>query len=165
MTYRCVDCVFSEIINKNNCDMECLKHDKTVKCMDNHCKDLILEPVRLLSHIAYHYNYERYVKKGKFNWNDADKMAIDHLEQFGFAGMKVPENCTPGARDELNPGEIKLTELLTLLKKLMIDAYYGFPKELYDIRFRELMNFINIQKEYDAHFKLVTREKVKEDES
>lgn len=162
MTYRCVDCVYSEIIDKNTCDMKCLKHDKSIKCMDNHCNDLILEPVRFLSHISYHYNYEKYVKKGKFDWKAADKMAIDHLEKFGFAGMTVPENITPGARDELNPGEIELIKLLTRLKELMIDAYYGFPKELYDIRLDELKNFIFAQNMYDNHFKLVTREEVKE---
>lgn len=164
MTYRCVDCVFSEVLDKQTCDMKCLKHDKNVKCMDNHCNDLILKPVLLLSHISYHHNYERYVKKGKFNWSDADKMAMDHLEKYGFAGMTAPENITTDERDEPSSGEIQLHKSIDTLRDLMVDAYYGFPKELYNIRFYELKKFIFAQKRYDKHFKLVTREEVRSEE-
>ena len=90
MTYRCVDCVFSEVNDKKFCDMTCLKHRKTVKCMNNHCDDLILRPFQFIAHLCYAYNYDL-VKKGKMDWSKADEMAKEHLDKYGFAGMKTPD--------------------------------------------------------------------------
>ncbi len=85
MTYRCVDCVFSEVNDKQFCDMTCLKHRKTVKCMDNHCDDLILRPFQFVSHLCYVHN------QPDFTWRHADSMAKGILEMHGFAGMQIPE--------------------------------------------------------------------------
>lgn len=93
MTYRCVDCVFSEVNNKKSCTMTCLKHRKTVKCMENHCEDLILRPFQFLAHLSYAHNIDL-VKKGKWDWKGADQMAKDHLKKHGFAGMKTPDKLT-----------------------------------------------------------------------
>ena len=93
MTYRCVDCVFSEVNNKKFCTMTCLKHRKTVKCMENHCEDLILRPFQFLAHLSYAHNIDL-VKKGEWDWKGADQMAKDHLNKHGFAGMKTPDKLT-----------------------------------------------------------------------
>ena len=90
MTYRCVDCVFSEVNDKQFCDMTCLKHRKTVKCMNNHCDDLILRPFQFLSHLVYASNRVK-GDPSKFSWSDADCMAKDILDKYAFAGMKTPE--------------------------------------------------------------------------
>ena len=90
MTYRCVDCVFSEVNDKKFCDMTCLKHRKTVKCMEIHCDDLILRPFQFIAHLCYVHNYHL-VKKGKMDWSKADEMAKEHLDEHGFAGMKTPD--------------------------------------------------------------------------
>ena len=42
----------------------------------------------------------------------------------------------------------------------MGDAYYGLPKELYDIRFNELNHFIHNQRKYNKHFGLTTQKEV-----
>ena len=86
MTYRCKDCVYSEIIDKDKCDMKCLKHNEIVFCMNNHCDELILKPFQFVSYLCHAYNQEL-VKEG---WTGADKMAKDHLDKYGFAGMVAP---------------------------------------------------------------------------
>lgn len=166
MTYRCSDCVFSEVIDRKFCSMKCLKHDKTVKCMEIHCDDLILKPFQFVSHLCYTSNYEKYVKKGKFNWCDADSMASDILHVHGFAGMTLPDNLeifrdASGKKDDdINIPSTKLRESIETLTQLMGDAYYGLPKELYDIRFNELNHFINTQGKYNKHFGLTTQKEV-----
>lgn len=165
MTYRCSDCVFSEVIDGKFCSMKCLKHDKTVKCMEIHCDDLILKPFQFISYLCYASNYEKYVKKGKFNWCDADSMAADLLHVHGFAGMTLPDKLeifrdASGDNDDVNIPSTKLRESIETLTQLMGDAYYGLPKELYDIRFNELNHFINTQGKYNKHFGLTTREDV-----
>lgn len=166
MTYRCNDCVYSEIIDKNKCDMKCLKHGDIVQCMNNHCDDLILKPFQFVSHLCYASNYEKYVKAGKFNWSDADSMASDILHVHGFAGMTLPDNleifrdASGKADDDINIPSTKLRESIETLTQLMGDAYYGLPKELYDIRFNELNHFIHNQRKYNKHFGLTTREDV-----
>ena len=166
MTYRCNDCVYSEIIDKNKCDMKCLKHGDIVQCMNNHCDDLILKPFQFVSHLCYASNYEKYVKAGKFNWSDADSMASDILHVHGFAGMTLPiklvvgENISGIKSTEIKVQNITLKITLQTLIKLMTDAHYGLPKELYDIRLMELQNFIDAQIKYNQHFGLTTREDV-----
>ena len=166
MTYRCSDCVFSEVIDRKFCSMKCLKHDKTVKCMEIHCDDLILKPFQFISHLCYASNYEKYVKKGKFNWCDADSMASDILHVHGFAGMTLPiklvvgENISGIKSTEIKVQNITLKITLQTLIKLMTDAHYGLPKELYDIRLMELQNFIDAQIKYNQHFGLTTQEEV-----
>ena len=166
MTYRCNDCVYSEILNKNNCDMRCLKHGDIVQCMNNHCDDLILRPFQFLSHISYVHNYEKYVKKGKFDWAGADQMAREHLEKYGFAGMTAPERLVVGENvSGRRPTEIRIPNVtlkitIETLIQLMNDAHYGLPKELYDIRLLELRNFIDAQLKYNEHFGLTTQEEV-----
>lgn len=86
MTYRCRYCVYAEILDRKVCDMKCLKHDKIVKCMDNHCEDLILEPRLFLSHLFIAHNRELF-KQGKISWSDADTLADSYLIKYGFAGM------------------------------------------------------------------------------
>ena len=88
MTYRCVDCVFSEVNDKQFCDMTCLKHRKTVKCMDNHCDDLILRPFQFVSYLCYVHNHE---DEPEFTWSHADNMAKGILDEHGFAGMQTPD--------------------------------------------------------------------------
>lgn len=166
MTYRCSDCVFSEVIDRKFCSMKCLKHDKTVKCMEIHCDNLILKPFQFVSHLCYASNYEKYVKKGKFNWCDADSMASDILHVHGFAGMTVPERLVVGENvSGRRPTEIRIPNVtlkitIATLIKLMNDAHYGLPKELYDIRLMELQNFIDAQIKYNQHFGLTTQEDV-----
>ena len=80
MTYRCSDCVYSELSN-NIVDLRCLKHDKIVKCMDTHCEELILEPYQFLSYLSYVHNYEKYVKNGEWDWEGADQMAVTQYSQ------------------------------------------------------------------------------------
>lgn len=166
MTYRCNDCVYSEIIDKNKCDMKCLKHGDIVQCMNNHCDDLILKPFQFVSHLCYASNYEKYVKAGKFNWSDADSMASDILHVHGFAGMTLPDNleifrdASGKADDDINIPSTKLRESIETLTQLMGDAYYGLPKELYDIRFNELNHFIHNQRKYNKHFGLTTQKEV-----
>lgn len=88
MTYRCADCVYSEPTD-NLCEMKCIKHDgEIVKCMNNHCDDLILRPFQFISHLCFVTN-----RKGseEYSWSDAEKLAIHLLENMGFAGMTLPE--------------------------------------------------------------------------
>ena len=166
MTYRCNDCVYSEIIDKNKCDMKCLKHGDIVQCMNNHCDDLILKPFQFVSHLCYASNYEKYVKAGKFNWSDADSMASDILHVHGFAGMTLPERLVVGENvSGRRPTEIRIPNVtlkitIATLIQLMNDAHYGLPKELYDIRLLELRNFIDAQIKYNEHFGLTTQEEV-----
>lgn len=145
--------------------MKCLKHDKIVKCMDNHCDDLILKPFQFISYLCYASNYEKYVKSGKFNWSDADSMAADLLHVHGFAAMTLPDKLeifrdASGDNDDINIQSTKLRESIETLTQLMGDAHYGLPKELYDIRFNELNHFINTQGKYNKHFGLTTHEEV-----
>lgn len=72
MTDRCVHCVFSEIIDKNTCDMKCIKHNKTVKCMDNHCEDIILRPYDLLCYALRYYDLAN-------DWGEASELANNFL--------------------------------------------------------------------------------------
>lgn len=166
MTYRCSDCVFSERIKGKFCSMKCLKHNETVKCMNFHCDDLILKPLQFISHLAYAHNYEDHVKKGTFDWAGADQMAREHLEKHGFAGMTVPEkwelfNDTSGSKPEdIRIPNVTLKITIETLTKLMNDAHYGLPKELYDIRLMELRNFVDAQINYNEHFGLTTQEEV-----
>ena len=88
MTYRCVDCVYSERIIDTFCDMKCLKHDEVVKCMNNHCDDLILKPFQLISHLCFVTNRKH---SEDYSWNDADRLAVHLLDNISFAGMTTPE--------------------------------------------------------------------------
>lgn len=165
MTYRCVDCVFSEIRDKQTCEMACLKHKKTVRCMDNHCNDLILIPLMFLSHLCYHQNYD-YVKKGKFDWSGADQMAEKLLDESGFAGMIAPDEIAlvPKGNRECST-DIKLQATISTLIEVMAESHYELPKELYDIRFSELRHFIDVQMQYNKHFKLISKEAVEDIET
>lgn len=88
MTYRCVDCVFSEVIDKYSCDMICLKRREEVKCMQNCCEELILIPIMFVSHLIYAQDKE---KNKRVNWNDSDKKAKALLKKYGFYGMEVSD--------------------------------------------------------------------------
>ena len=161
MTYRCSDCVYSKIEDKKTCEMECLKHKKTVKCMDNHCDDLILRPFQLLAHLSYAHNID-HVRNGDWDWISADQMAKEHLDKYGFAGMTTPDNIPKIKNREVHFTEVKIRETINTLQELMVDAHYGLPKEVYDIRFGELEHFIKIQEKYNKHFALVSKKEVEE---
>ena len=84
MTYRCIDCVYSKIIDKNSCEMSCLKYDRTVWCMENCCESLILKPYLFLSHLIYSY-HKKHGKK--CTWWESDDKAKTILKEYGFYGM------------------------------------------------------------------------------
>ena len=86
MTYRCVDCVYSEVIDKYSCDMECIKKREEVKCMQNCCEDLILKPVLFVSHLIYSENLK---KNNRKDWSFCDDKARRILIKHGFYGMRV----------------------------------------------------------------------------
>ena len=92
MTYRCVDCVYSEILDKKSCEMKCLKYDKNTWCMKNCCDELILKPPLFISHLIYAYRKKH---ERDYNWSDCDKEAEKILKEHGFYGMiiKDKENC------------------------------------------------------------------------
>ena len=86
MTYRCVDCVFSEIKDKKNCSMLCLKHKKETTCMTNCCEDLILVPLMFISHIVYAMDKD---KGSQLSWIESDRKTKEILSKYGFYGMEV----------------------------------------------------------------------------
>lgn len=88
MTYRCVDCVYSEIIDKGSCEMCCLKKDVKVFCMQNCCEELILKPVMFISHLIYAYHHKQ---NKKIDWFESDEQAKSILREYGFYGMGVQD--------------------------------------------------------------------------
>lgn len=88
MVYRCVHCVYAEVIDKQTCDMKCLKKNEIIKCMDNCCNELILIPLYFLSHLLYVSNKEKGTTQ---SWFDCDRKAKNILDKYGFYGMTVPE--------------------------------------------------------------------------
>lgn len=88
MTYRCVDCVYSEIVDKKECTMKCIKKDINVFCMKNCCEELILTPQLFISHLIYASSKKQ---NNYIGWNESDKKAKQILKEHGFYGMQINE--------------------------------------------------------------------------
>ena len=88
MTYRCIDCVYSEVMDNHSCNMNCIKKREEVKCMQYCCEDLILKPLLFISHLIYSINLK---KDNQVDWSFCDDKARKLLKEHGFYGMGVDD--------------------------------------------------------------------------
>ena len=78
MTDRHLHCVYFQYNDENSIDGFCLlKQEKIKYGFENHCSEMVLRPLEVLTYFLKH---EKYCD----DWNCASRKALEYLDKTGF---------------------------------------------------------------------------------